>query len=71
MGTLTRLCKRCGVAALLTTGATPRVRAHKCPHGRACVLPYAQRRIGKRAANCTACFASKQLALPFEHEAAE
>ncbi len=66
---LTRLCTRCDREAPVTSGG--RLRAHKCAHKRACVLPWAQRRIGKRASDCAKCFEARQMTLPFAREAAE
>lgn len=54
-----RECRRCGRAVATTT--SHHVRAHRCPHGKACVISYSQRRCGARAARCAKCLAGRQL----------
>lgn len=58
---LERECKRCGRCVLVTRSG--HLRAHACPHGGDCVIPYHERREGKRAGKCPACTASRQLEL--------
>ena len=55
-----RDCKRCGGSVAVTPSA--HVRAHACPHGRACVLSYAARK-RERASRCAKCLAGRQLEL--------
>lgn len=48
-----RRCKKClGLVPLTPRG---RLRAHHCPHGAWCTVPYAQRRHG-HIGNCPLCF---------------
>lgn len=50
-------CTRCGRAiAWLASG---HARAHECPHGRACVLPYAKRRTVPKPPRCADCAAGR------------
>lgn len=58
---LERECRRCGRVVLVTRSM--HLRAHACPHGGDCVLPYHQRFEGKRARKCGECFAARQLSL--------
>jgi hypothetical protein len=65
-----RDCKRCGQSKPETK--SKHVKAHRCPHGRACVLSAAARRRGQRVTRCLACWRGRQLELPFPiAEAAE
>jgi len=46
-------CGRCGRAVSRTPSG--HLRAHECPHGSQCVVPYARRRLGEKAAHCGVC----------------
>lgn len=46
-------CKRCGLEVARTKSR--HLRAHACPHGRPCVLPYSTRRTGERPEPCPEC----------------
>jgi hypothetical protein len=62
-GSLQRECRRCGgVHRVVPSG---HLAAHKCEHGKDCILSYIRRRAGERAARCPACLAGRQLELPF------
>lgn len=58
-----RECRRCG--RLIKVTNTNHLRAHACPHKRDCVLTAAARFRGERVERCPACFATRQLELPF------
>lgn len=56
-----RVCTRCGKEVHVSVRG--RMVAHQCPHGRACLLSYAQRRHTK-SQRCPECFAACQIPLP-------
>ncbi len=56
-----RECRRCG--RMIGVTKSLHLRAHECPHGQPCVLPYDRRRDGARPKRCAPCVAGRQLPL--------
>jgi uncharacterized protein len=57
------VCKRCQQPIAVTQSG--HLRAHACPHGAACVVPYTARRAGEKPEACAACLEGRNLLLPF------
>jgi hypothetical protein len=49
----TRACPRCKQTVAITP--SKHLRAHTCPHGGQCIVPYARRRLGEKADHCAQC----------------
>jgi len=67
-----RSCKRCHQSITLTPSG--HLRAHTCPHGDQCVVPYSRRRVGEKPAHCGVCLGVRdarlepgQLPMPFHN----
>lgn len=54
-------CKRCGRE--MSTTPSGHLRAHHCPHGKWCQVPYDKRRTGQKREHCAACVGALQTKL--------
>jgi hypothetical protein len=67
-----RTCTRCQQSITVTPSG--HLRAHTCPHGDQCVVPYNRRRLGEKPAHCGVCLGARdarlepgQLPIPFHN----